>query len=286
PPQYTDLPPLQLSLDPRGRLRKLWWLIANPRRLFAEVSVVPDLMTPLGFLTLVGLAYLLIWGQQAYGLILKDHQELLAQTSAAILPMDQREGLAEQQATFLLWSAAAIGVNHVMLSGVYALIVFWIARTVGFQPKGYPEILGVMAFIWVPRPIYHLALDAALLSSGQYDSWWAVQQAHAELSLGIHALLPDRMTFTTLPELAAFYLLGPIDIFLVWAAVLLGIAGPYIFERPLAVWKLVGVSAILFVLLSAAVTRLKVPVGALQDAAQARIEQATIAPTETAGVSP
>lgn len=265
-PQYTDLPTVALDLP--GRVRKLGQAFVAPRALFAQLAEAPDILTPMVFLTLLGFLYMALFGQEAYRLILFDMEEIVRSTPPELLPLDQRAGAAQQQATFVIWTASASGVNHILQSGVYAIIFWWLSRQVGFAPKGYPELVSAMAFAWLPKPIYHLMLDGYLISTGEFNSWLDLQNRHAELALGLHSFLPKEMSFTTLAELSAFYLLGPIDIFLVWATIILGIGGVYLLGKGPGLWKLMAVTAVFFVLFSATVARLRMPPWKLQEAAK------------------
>jgi len=225
---------LQLAFqwDIPGRLRKLRDLVLAPRRLAEQLSEVPDIFTPLMLLTVLGLAFVLLFGGALHPIILADAERSLANVPERLLSDEQREGLPEATATMSLWSIGALGVNHIVRVGVYALVFYWLAKYLGFGPKGYPQWLSLAAFAWLPQPLYRLGLDWYLFATRSHQSWNDLKFDASNLYPGMHLLLPEHLPFDQYWAVAAFYLLGPIDLFLFIALAFIFIAMPYGLEKP------------------------------------------------------
>lgn len=224
--------PLAFQWDLPGRLRKLKDLVTAPQKLAAELSEVPDIFTPMILLTLLGVTFVLLYGGHLHPIILADTERALANAPERQLSAEQREGLPEAIATMVIWSIAAIGLNHIVLVGVYALIFYWLAKYLGFEPKGYPQWLSLAAFAWLPLPLYRLGLDWFLLTTRPYTSWNDLKFDAVHLYPGMHAFLPAHLPFDQYWAVAAFYMLGPIDLFLFIALAFLFVAMPYACDRP------------------------------------------------------
>lgn len=257
-------PDLAFQWDVPGRLRKIGLLVTHPRQLAAELVGAPDIFTPLMLLTIVGVGYMLAFGAQLHPIIKADITQVYDQIPAAQLSDMQREGLPEATATMVLWSVAAIGINHILLCGVYALGVYWVARFLRLGPLGYPHWLSLMAFAWLPRPLYTLGVDLTLLLSRHYDSWNALKADASHWYPGLHLLLPAELPFDQYWGLATYYLLGPIDLFLLLALGFTWVALPVgLIARQHHIRFVIAIG-LLFVLASATIQRAKMPPEALQ----------------------
>lgn len=252
-------PDFALRLDLAGRLRKLADLVLAPRRLARTLCEAPDIVTPLVFLTLLGMLYMAAFGDRLQPMILADVERGLTGIPEEQLSAQQREGLPESISGLILWSVGAIGINHIVLAGVYAFGLFWLGRFLGYSPLGFPQWLSLMAFFWIPRPITTLGIDAWLILSGNYDSWNALKHDASNLYPGLHLLLPAQLDFTRFWPMAAYYLLGPADLFLLLALGGVFVAMPYAMERPEPRGRFVVVAGIIFVLIGAFALRAKTP---------------------------
>ena len=274
----ANSPELEFHWDLAGRIRKLGMLVVAPRRLFAELSEAPDIFTPLLFLTLLGLVYLFAVQSRLYPLILAGMRDYVAHIPASQLNDEQRAGFPEALAGLTLWEAAAIGINHVIRCGVYAVVLYWLASYLGFQPKEWPRFLSILCFVWLPRQVYTVVVAFVLIQTQHWDSFPAFAHRLAELSPGLHLLLPEQMPFDQYWALAAFYLAGPIDLFLVLSAIWIWMAAPALLNRPDRPWRLVAVATIIFILIGAAELRVHFPPDQLQASMAPPPAQPTPAP--------
>ncbi|MEO7993839.1 MAG: YIP1 family protein [bacterium] len=270
-------PELAFNWDPLGRFRKIFELFFTPRRLFPQVVMAPDIMTPFLLLTLLGCLYVATVGERTYAMVLPEATKQMVEAQKEMETMGiSSELTAEEEAQYptamatgYVWMRGVAGFKHLTMAGMYALLFWWLARYLDYKPYDYAQCLSLMGFIWLPKPLYGLLLDFILPFLPTVKTWADLEERRLAWVPGMHLLIPESaLHFDRLTDLALFYLVVPLDIFFIWALVLIGLAGPVVLRKSPGTWKLVGVYALLFILISAGFQRLETPPDKLREASQ------------------